>query len=173
LAALGTPALSAMAPIANGQVAFYPTALLHPGLQRLLDVRRVVGLRNPAHSLVKLMHPCAGPQVLVSSYTHPEYALSMGQVLQARQSTAMLIRGTEGEGVADPRRTPKMACLLRGNHWQDIEHQGGALSHLPELPPHDAHSTARYIEAVLNGAQPVPPPIAAQVQQITQLANAL
>ena len=44
----------------DGEVAFAPTELLCPGLKRLLDVRRVVGLRNSAHSLVKLMNPCAG-----------------------------------------------------------------------------------------------------------------
>jgi anthranilate phosphoribosyltransferase len=42
-------------------------------------VRRVVGLRNPGHSLVKLMKPGAGACVVVSSYTHPEYAVSMGE----------------------------------------------------------------------------------------------
>ena len=31
-----------------------------PALKHLLDVRRVVGLRNPAHSLVKIMNPCLG-----------------------------------------------------------------------------------------------------------------
>jgi anthranilate phosphoribosyltransferase len=61
LAALGIPAQAAIQKIANGEVAFVPTALLSPGLQRLLEVRRVVNLRNPAHSLVKLMNPCEGP----------------------------------------------------------------------------------------------------------------
>jgi anthranilate phosphoribosyltransferase len=173
LTLLGTPVLSQMAPIANGEVAFYPTALLHPGLQRLLDVRRVVGLRNPAHSLVKLLQPCSGPQLLVTSYTHPEYAQSMEQVLHSLQCTAMLIRGTEGEAVADPRRLPKMTCLLRGHTTLQQDTQPGSLSQLPELPTHDAASTARYIQAVLSGAKAVPEPIAVQVQQVTQLANAL
>jgi anthranilate phosphoribosyltransferase len=44
------------------------------GLQRLLEVRRLIGLRNPAHSLVKLMNPAAGTNLIVTSYTHPEYA---------------------------------------------------------------------------------------------------
>lgn len=32
-----------------------PPPCWSPGLQRLLEVRRVVNLRNPAHSLIKLM----------------------------------------------------------------------------------------------------------------------
>jgi anthranilate phosphoribosyltransferase len=55
LSALGTPSLVAVRPLKPGEVVFAPTGLLLPGLKRLLEVRRVVGLRNPAHSLVKLM----------------------------------------------------------------------------------------------------------------------
>jgi anthranilate phosphoribosyltransferase len=170
LDALGIAAQGSMQPLAHGQVAFYPTSLLHSGLQRLLDVRRVVNLRNPAHSLVKLMQPCAGPQVLVTSYTHPEYAESMQQVLCHMQSTALLIRGTEGEAVADARRMPKMSCILRGQVEAEMEHQGGALTSLPELPSCDAQSTARYIQDVLDGTLPTPQPIALQVSRIVKLA---
>ena len=114
LVELGILAGAAIESIANGSVAFAPTALLCPGLQRLLDVRRVVNLRNPAHSLVKLMNPVDGPALLVSSYTHPEYAISMAETFTLMQSHALLIRGTEGEAVADPRRTPKMQAFIQG-----------------------------------------------------------
>jgi anthranilate phosphoribosyltransferase len=157
--------------LVEGQVAFYPTALLNPGLQRLLDVRRIVNLRNPAHSLVKLMQPVDGPQVLVTSYTHPEYAESMQQVLCNLQSTALLIRGTEGEAVADPRRLPKMQCIAHGQVQAELEQQPGSLTNLPDLPPCDAQSTARYIQAVLDGALPVPQPIALQVEQVVKLSG--
>ena len=69
--------------VAAGSVAFVPTERLSPGLKRLLDVRRAVGLRNPAHSLVKLMNPCAGRALVVGSYTHPEYAAVHGPHLCA------------------------------------------------------------------------------------------
>ena len=41
--------------VEDGQVVFLPTEVLCPGLKRLLDVRKTIGLRNSAHSLVKLM----------------------------------------------------------------------------------------------------------------------
>ncbi len=174
LAALGIGAQSTIEPLSQGKVAFYPTALLHTGLQRLLDVRRVVNLRNPAHSLVKLMQPCEGPQILVTSYTHPEYAESMEQVLRTMGSCALLIRGTEGEAVADARRTPKMTRILRGQAAAVLEHQAGALTSLPDLPQScDAQTTANYIQAVLDGRSPIPHPIALQVRQIVQLADSL
>ncbi len=174
LAALDIPAQAAINSIAPGTVAFVPTTLLHAGLQRVLEVRRVVGLRNPAHSLVKLMLPCEGPCLLVSSYTHPEYAESMAATLALMGSNALLLRGTEGEAVADPRRTPKMQGFVNGQPVVLQEHQAGSLPSLPELPTDiDVASTAAYIRAVLAGHSPVPAPIAQQVAHILRMAQAL
>lgn len=170
-AALGHPARSAISAVQAGEAAFFPTVLLCPGLQRLLDVRRVVNLRNSAHSLVKLMNPTAGESLLVSSYTHPEYAVSMADVITLMQSTAMLLRGTEGEAVADPRRTPKMQIFLKGVPQTAVEHQAGSLADLPDLPAAiDARTTAAYIQSVLDGKQPVPAPLQQQLNGILQLA---
>jgi anthranilate phosphoribosyltransferase len=172
LLALGIRAEAAITSIANGGVAFVPTALLCPGLQRLLDVRRVVNLRNPAHSLVKLMNPVDGPALIVSSYTHPEYAISMAETFTLMQSHALLIRGTEGEAVADPRRTPKMQAFVRGLATDLQAYQAGSLPSLPELPIGiDAVTTAAYIHNVLREALPVPAPIAQQVAHIVQLVQ--
>jgi anthranilate phosphoribosyltransferase len=174
LLALGIPAQAAIESIAPGTVAFVPTALFNAGLQRLLEVRRVVGLRNPAHSLVKLMNPVQGKSLLVTSYTHPEYAVSMAETLALMGSHALLLRGTEGEAVADPRRTPRMEGLIAGKVVDHQEHQGGTLTTLPELPTAiDAASTATYIRQVLDGVQPVPAPIAQQVAHILHLVEAL
>jgi anthranilate phosphoribosyltransferase len=174
LAALDIPAQTAINSIAKAQVMFTPTSLLCPGLQRLLDVRRVVNLRNPAHSLVKLMNPCAGPSLLISSYTHPEYALSMAATLELMGTNALLIRGTEGEAVADPRRTPKMQAFLNGQATDLHAYQAGSLTTLPELPTAiDAATTATYIRAVMDGTQPVPAPIAQQVAHILHLVQSL
>ncbi len=174
LLALAIPAQTAIESIAPGSVAFIPTALLSPGLQRLLDVRRVVNLRNPAHSLVKLMNPCEGKSLLVASYTHPEYAVSMAETLALMQSNALLLRGTEGEAVADPRRTPKMQGFVNGQAIELQAHQAGTLATLPDLPQTtDAASTAIYIRSVLDGSQPIPTPIAQQVAHILRMVASL
>lgn len=156
--------------IAPGEVRFVPTATLCPGLKRLLDVRRVVGLRNPAHSLVKLMSPCEGDHWVVGSYTHPEYAASMAATFALTRANAMLLRGTEGEPVADPRRTPQMLGFVAGEQLALQEAQAGPLSTLPHLPGAiDADSTAQFTRSVLAGAVPVPGPIAIQVEHILRL----
>ena len=174
LEALGIPAQGAIKTIAPGELVFAPTALLCPGLQRLLEVRRVVNLRNPAHSLVKLMNPCEGKSLIVSSYTHPEYAISMAATFALTQANALLLRGTEGEAVADPRRTPTMQAFVNGQVFTLQEHQAGPLTTLPALPTQlDADTTAAYIQQVMAGEQPVPVPIAQQVAHILHLIESL
>ena len=174
LLALDVPASKAINSIANGSVAFVPTEVLCPGLKRLLDVRRAVGLRNPAHSLVKLMNPCLGKSLVVSSYTHPEYAISMAKTFALMQSNALLLRGTEGEVVADARRMPQMDGFLAGRQFLLQEAQTGSLSFMPDFPKGiDVASTAAYIESVLSGAHPVPEPIARQVEHILHLSSQL
>ena len=168
LKAMGIEAITQTRAVQTGEVVFAPTNVLCQGLKRLLDVRRVIGLRNPAHSLVKLMNPTSNANaLLVSSYTHPEYALSMAATLELTGVCALLLRGTEGEVVADARRTPQMDGFVRGTRTPLVEAQAGSLSKLPELPIDiDAASTARYTQAVLKGELPVPAPLAAQIQAV-------
>ena len=163
---LGVNAAAPVRPAAAGQVQCIPTGVLHPGLERLLAVRRVVGLRNPGHSLVKLMNPCNGPALVVSSYTHPEYLLSMSATFALTGQHALLLRGTEGESVADARRTPSMDVFKDGQTRRVQEQKEGSLLQVPELPTTDAAATALYTEQVLQGSLPVPVAIAMQVEHI-------
>jgi anthranilate phosphoribosyltransferase len=155
-------------------VAYLSIATLAPSLKKLLDVRKVVGLRNSAHSVVKLINPYRAVadmrSVLVTSYTHPEYAVSMNETLAGLGATALLLRGTEGEAVADPRRTPVMTGLANGQAVSLQEMQHGSIDTLPALPiTIDATVTASYIQLVLAGKEPVPNPIATQVAHILKL----
>jgi anthranilate phosphoribosyltransferase len=156
--------------IDRGVPLFISTQALCPALDRLLQVRRTIGLRNPAHSLVKLMNPTNRLDALIiSSYTHPEYLASMTQTLQLTRSHAMLLRGTEGESVADARRRPRMDGFVHGGRIALCDAQEGSLATLPELPKCDAAATATYIQAVLRGEKTVPAPIAQQVEHILHL----
>jgi len=164
--ALGHPALAAPRAVAPGEAVFLPTGAVLGGLQRLLDVRRVVGLRNPGHSLVKLLNPCEGPALVVGSYTHPEYATSMAATFALTGTHALLLRGTEGEPVADARRTPRMLAFRDGASHEVQAAQDGPLTQLPDLPAPDADATAAWTRAVLSGERTMPAPIAAQVEHI-------
>ena len=171
LPALGIATLTAPEKIAKGSVRYVATHTLLPALQRLLDVRRTLGLRNTAHSLVKMMNPSHGAAVVVGSYTHPEFATLMAEVVALTQGHALLLRGTEGEPVADPRRAPRMQGFVGGVQRCLHETQAGSLAEMPDLPQRDAHATVQYIQAVMAGTVPVPESIALQVALLQKLVQ--
>ena len=177
--ALGLPpvdtAAEAEARWSAGQPAFMPIAALHPSLAELLALRAVLGLRNSGHTLAKLL-PAVPGALRVVNHTHPEYADSLGQFLALTGATALLMRGTEGEPVADPRRLPALRCFVGGqlDDGLSVGAQEGALTALPELPGGiDAAGTATTTRAMLDGTLAVPAPIARQVQCLLALRNRL
>lgn len=157
--------------------ALVPTEALSPALQRLLDVRWVVGLRNSGHTIAKMIDPIAGaPTLRLMSYTHPEFGQLMAAYAERGAASMMLLRGTEGEAVADPRRCPKMELWLAGQARPDLgcPAQEGVLAEMPVLPAsHDAATTAVYIQAVLSGEKPTPAPIERQVRAVLDALAAL
>ena len=156
---------------------FMPTATLCPPLARLLDVRWVVGLRNPGHTVAKLLDPTLGARALrVVNHTHPEYGAALTTFLQRSGASAMLLRGTEGEPVADPRRSPRPDVFLRGELRADLSvpAQEGVLTELPVLPRGiDAATTALYIQSVVSGEKPAPAPLTQQVDVLLRAVQAL
>jgi anthranilate phosphoribosyltransferase len=98
----------------------------------------------------------------------------MAATFALTHANALLLRGTEGEAVADPRRTPTMQAFVDGQTFTLQEHQAGPLTTLPDLPTQlDAATTAAYIQRVMAGEQPVPTPIAQQVAHILHLVSSL
>ena len=156
---------------------FIATSDLCPPLARLLEVRRVVGLRNSGHTIAKVLAPCAlgalGASMRVVNYTHPEYATMLAAFIGHTHGNAMLMRGTEGEPVADPRRTPRLDVYIGGQPRADLSRgaQDGVLTELPVLPRNiDATTTAVYIQSVVSGEKPAPAPL---LQQVDCLLRAL
>lgn len=169
--ALGMTMLTHLRPLQANEIAFVSTDVLCPGLWQLLQVRRKIGLRNSGHSLVKLMNPVAGPALLVASYTHPEYESSMMETLQLTQAHAMLLRGTEGEPVADPRRMRKSALLLNGLVHSIHDPTDVSAADNPVFPIGlDAAATASYIRSLMESPSTIPTPIQHQVTLLCKLA---
>lgn len=171
--ALGVESAQQVGPITKGEVVFAPTPLLSPAVWALLQVRRQTGLRNSAHSLVKLMNPINGPRLQVASYTHPEYAASMQQTLERLQAHALLLRGTEGEPVADPRKIPVMSCFVHGRAAPHLEIQAESNHLTTDMPiAMNAKQTADFIGQILAGQIPVPRSIQAQTDVISRVSLA-
>lgn len=173
LAALGVPASAdhaqAEAAIARGEVAFLSIEALAPRLAHMLSLRRVLGVRNSTHTLVKIMQPFAGPALRLVSYTHPEYLEMLGEYFltasDPARGDAFLMRGTEGETVANANKAQQIDWFHGSERTVLVEKQL-LVEELPHLPAErDAATTAAWIAAVLRGEVPVPPSITEQVTQ--------
>jgi anthranilate phosphoribosyltransferase len=126
---------------------------LAPAIARTLKLRRDIGLRSSAHTLVKMIQPFAGKAVRLVSVTHPEYLDRMLAFFTQHAAHALLLRGAEGEAVAHPRREPAIEWLDGRNSetWRATPQEN------PELPDsRDATVTARWIQEALGGRQPIP-----------------
>jgi anthranilate phosphoribosyltransferase len=162
---------------ARREPVFIATADLCPSLARLLEVRRTVGLRNSGHTIAKLLRPViAGTALRVVNHTHPEYSTMLGEFIAHTHADAVLMRGTEGEPVADPRRAPKLDVFIDGRLRADLSRAAheGVLTELPVLPrTNDAATTAVYIQSVVSGEKPAPAPLTQQVDCLMRALAAI
>lgn len=181
LQAMGLPFSSTPAGLetafANRQPCFMPIQALAPQLARLLGLRRVLGVRNSTHTLVKIMQPFAGAALRLTSYTHPEYlemlAKYFSTLAPAERGDVFFMRGTEGETVANAKRAQQIDWFHRHERRVLVEKQQ-IVDVVPVLPEQrDAVTTAEWIAAALRGEQPIPAPIEEQVAHCLWVARLL
>jgi anthranilate phosphoribosyltransferase len=111
------------------------------------------------------------------SYTHPEYLETLGAYFTTaappERGDAFLMRGTEGETVANPHRAPRIDWFHGGQRSLLVE-RDAPTDQLAEVPEaRDAATTAAWIAAALRGEVPIPPPIAAQAAHCIEAARGL
>lgn len=166
----------AQAALSDGKVAFITIGALAPGLARMLSLRRVLGVRNSTHTLVKMLQPFAGPALRLVSYTHPEYLEMLGEYfIQAdpARGDAFLMRGTEGETVANANKGQRIDWFHAGQRTVLVEKQLTAEQEVILPEDRSAAATAAWIGAVLRGDVAVPASIAEQVAQVAKVARSL
>lgn len=116
LAALGHPAASdrtdALAQLAATGFAYLPLAALSPGLDRLLGLRRLFGLRSPINTLVRLIDPfdaLAG----IDGVFHPPYIdRHIAAAVRLGRPRLLVMKGGGGEAERNPAK-PMVARLHR------------------------------------------------------------
>jgi len=149
---------------------------LAPELYQLLQVRRVLGLRNSTHMLVKIMQPFAGKALRLVSYTHPEYFTLLCDYFSTsanpEQGDVFLMRGTEGETVANAKRANAIEWFHAHQRSTLVERQE-PVDHFPDLPANDAATTAAWIKQALLQEELIPFAIKEQVAQCKQIARQL
>jgi anthranilate phosphoribosyltransferase len=167
----------AEAHLARREPAFMPIEALAPKMARLLSLRKILGVRSSTHTLVKILQPFTGPALRLSSYTHPEYLEMLTQYFTtsapASRGDAFLMRGTEGETVANAKRAQQIDWFHEGACTTLVQKQP-PVDILPELPAErDAATTAIWIKQALAGQKPIPIPIADQVEQCLLVSKAI
>lgn len=159
--------------LARHEPVFMPLAVLNPALDRVLGLRRILGVRNSGHTISKLLQPFTGGALRLANFTHPDYEHLLDSYLRRDATRAeggvVLMRGTEGEAVANARRSARIDFYLDGTVRTLVPAAEGITTELPLLPESkDATVTACWIQAVVGGERPVPAPIAAQLEAILE-----
>lgn len=154
--------------LAAGRPAFLPIGILAPKLAHQLSLRRILGVRSSTHTLVKILQPFEQAALRLTSYTHPEYLTMLTEYFSTAaphaRGDAFLMRGTEGETVANPKRAQQIEWFHEGQCTVLVQKQE-PVDDMPPLPgASDAQTTAQWIIEALEGRQPVPAPILQQVE---------
>jgi anthranilate phosphoribosyltransferase len=158
------------------RLAFVPTEVLSVPLARMLALRERIGLRNSAHTVVKLLDPFAGPSLRLVNYTHPPYRDATAALFTSHAAPeapgVLLARGCEGEAAADPRRQVAVEWLAHGGCETVLAavHSGDGPAPVA-LPATDATATARWTRDVLAGRAVMPPSLQRQVDAIVALCT--
>jgi len=148
---------------------FCPLRMISPALQRLLDIRERIGLRNTGHVLAKLINPTLQNPWQVSNYTHPEYPEKLREFFKLRSANAILMRGNEGEPTASLQRLPEMHFLFpNGNEVTVPEERFEDLNRFTAI---DAEATALTTSKILSSEITCPESILRQAREISRMAG--
>lgn len=144
---------------------YFSTDVLFPALSRLLKVRERLGLRNAAHSLVKMLDPfhdgTRGRGLVLSSATHPAYLELSRDVLKRCGGNALVFRATEGEPFVNLRRDVSMEWVRAGESRLlqcCVESQASEV-----VPDKSREGLMAWMRDVLAGRRPIPEALRGQL----------
>ncbi|MEQ1636966.1 MAG: glycosyl transferase family protein [Methylococcales bacterium] len=115
---------------------YLPLQKISPKLYDIIEMRNLMGLRSPVHTLVRLLNPFNAPYSIQGIF-HPSYrAVHQQAAAQLGQEHMAVLKGEGGE----TERNPDMDCLVQSVH-------NGVLSdeHWPALFTH-RHVKAESLE---------------------------
>ncbi|MDR3436123.1 glycosyl transferase family protein [Telmatospirillum sp.] len=122
---------------------FLPMDVLHPRLQAILDLKQLLGLRSPLHTVVRNLNPLDAKISLMSVF-HPNYR-------KVHRDAATLMGMTElacfkGEG-GEVERRPEKPCLVEGLRGGEVFEEEWAPTR-PAGPARDLDMDARRLAAL-------------------------
>ena len=106
LAALGRPAQTDAQAVDTAlrreRFAYWPVSAMAPAIDRLLDLRRLFGLRSPVNTVARLLDP-ADARASVDGVFHPAYiALHLAVAERLRRPSLLVLKGGGGEAERAP-----------------------------------------------------------------------
>jgi anthranilate phosphoribosyltransferase len=113
------------------QLAFISLEDWMPQLQRMIDLRNILGLRSPIHSLTRVINPLKAHCGLQSIF-HPGYQVTHREASQLLADTAIVIKGEGGELEMNPDALSHLYGTTGGVDWDE---QWPALSPLRHVKP--------------------------------------
>ena len=148
----------AQAKLEGHQPVYIPVGALCPPLERQLNFRWQLGVRNSAHTLAKLATPFEENAALrLSSVSHPEYVGKVAKFFADIGGRSLLMHGTEGEVYANPQRCPQITLIDAEGVRVVNERQSEQPETEVVLPSSkDPEITAQWIERCVAGVEPVP-----------------
>ncbi|MDH1056358.1 glycosyl transferase family protein [Aquipseudomonas alcaligenes] len=99
-------------------LAFIPLGAWAPQLQRMIDLRNILGLRSPIHSLARLLNPL-GARVSLQSIFHPGYQAVHREASQLLGDHAIVIKGEGGEIEVNPDGICHLYGTENGAKWDE------------------------------------------------------
>ncbi len=159
LRALGlVPAVDARAAEAQlrGQrFTYLPLRLICPEMQKLFDLRPILGVRSPANSLCRELNPTGAPYQLQGVF-HPTYLPSHSETARLLgQPHAAIFKGGGGEIQRNPDKPCRVATVENGTIGEEIwEAMPSAERHSWREEPADPRRVAALWRGELAGAGP-------------------
>jgi anthranilate phosphoribosyltransferase len=151
LAAIGLPVAedltAATASLRATRFAYLPLRTLTPDLDRLLDMRRLFGLRSPVNTVARLLNPMDAP-FGVDGVFHPPYIdVHLGVAERMDRERLLVLKGGGGEAERVPLKPATATVWDRTTGRQDLllPAVDGLLAHPP------AADTASSFAAVWTG----------------------
>ena len=157
MAALGLqPATDLHTALRTSRFAYLPLQALAPEMDRLLEMRRLFGLRSPVNTAARLLNPADAP-FGVDGVFHPPYIdVHLGVAERMARPRLLVLKGGGGEAERVPLKAATASVWDRTTGRADI-----ALPAIAGLPPHPAVSdTPGFFAAIWRGETAPETPLA-------------
>ena len=103
----------------NRHFSYLPLEQFCPQLQKIIDLRPILGLRSPVHTLVRLLNPF-NARYSIQGIFHPSYRSVHQQAAALLQQPHMAV--LKGEG-GETERNPDMECLVQSVHSGELSEE--------------------------------------------------